>query len=386
MQGKDLGSDEYQQEFQNALMAMQRELNLRNRNVVINAPQKKLVEDHPSGSGTGAQKENKGLNIIQGKGKEIINKENITKGQIKEKIPPQEPPIKIVEEKKDVIIAEKIDKSFSFESEMAKIKISLPFNEICKNKEYKDQLIKMLKVDDKIVCSDTVNLQDYNPTILFGPRAEGPQDEDVPPFYVTIKVHDQNLHNAMIDSGASHNLMPKEIMDNLGLEITRQYKDLYSFHSRKLKCPRLIKDLVVSLHQIPEKSIVMDIVVVEVPGKFGLLLSRSWSAKLKGTMQMDMSYATIPVFGVQRRLYRENRLKYMINSKECPENHPIYVVDTDMGSAIFYNSEHNDLEDHLIRMHKNQEIEESKEETDVDCDNAEKWFTMHFDGACSKEG
>ena len=244
----------------------------------------------------------------------------------------------------------------------------------------------MLKVDDKIVCSDTVNLQDDNPTILFGRRAEGPQDEDVLPFYVTIKVHDQNLHNAMIDFGASHNLMPKEIMDNLGLDITRQYKDLYSFDSRKVKCLGLIKDLVVFLHQIPEKCIVMDIVVADVPAKFGLLLSRSWSAKLKGTMQMDMSYATIPVFRVQRRLYRENKLKYMISSKECPENYPIYVVDTDMGSAIFYNSGHNDPEDHLIRVHKNQEIQKSKEETDVDCDNAEKWFNMHFDGACSKEG
>ena len=79
----------------------------------------------------------------------------------------------------------------------------------------------------------------------------------------------------MIDTGASHNLMPKQVMDALGLDITRQYKDLYSFDSRRVRCIGLIKDLVVSLHQIPEKSIVMDIVVAEVPPKFGLLLSRS---------------------------------------------------------------------------------------------------------------
>jgi hypothetical protein len=48
--------------------------------------------------------------------------------------------------------------------------------------------------------------------------------------------------------------------------------------------------------------------------KFGMLLSRSGATKLKGTLQMDMSYATIPIFGEQRRLYRENRLAYMINS------------------------------------------------------------------------
>ena len=37
----------------------------------------------------------------------------------------------------------------------------------------------------------------------------------------------------------------------------------------------LIKDLVISLHQIPEESVVMDIVVADVPTKFGMLVSRS---------------------------------------------------------------------------------------------------------------
>ena len=98
--------------------------------------------------------------------------------------------------------------------------------------------------------------------------------------------------------------MPKIIMDNLGLDITRPYKDLFYFDSRKVKCLGLIKDLVTSLHQMPEKSVVMDLVVADFHVKFGMLLSRSWSTKLKGTLQMDMSYATIPVFGEQRRLYR----------------------------------------------------------------------------------
>ena len=52
---------------------------------------------------------------------------------------------------------------------------------------------------------------------------------------------------------------------------------------------------------------------------------------------MYMSYATIPIFGEQRRLYRENRLAYMISSPEYLENHPIYSVDTNLGSAIFCN-------------------------------------------------
>ena len=114
------------------------------------------------------------------------------------------------------------------------------------------------------------------------------------------------LHNAMFDSGASHNLVPKIVMDSLGLDITRPYKDMYSFDSREVKCLGLVNDLVVSLHQIPEKSLIMDVVMANVPPKFGMLLSRSWVAKLKGTLQMDLSYATIPVFGEQRQLYIEH--------------------------------------------------------------------------------
>ena len=40
----------------------------------------------------------------------------------------------------------------------------------------------------------------------------------------------------------------------------------------------------------------MDCIVAYILVKFGMLLYRSWSSKLKGTLQMDMAYATIPIF------------------------------------------------------------------------------------------
>jgi hypothetical protein len=68
-----------------------------------------------------------------------------------------------------------------------------------------------------------------------------------------------------MDSGASHNLMPKSVMDELGLEVTNTYHDLYSFDSRKFKCLGVIKDMVVTLFQLPMKSILMDIIVSDFP-------------------------------------------------------------------------------------------------------------------------
>jgi len=141
----------------------------------------------------------------------------------------------------------------------------------------------------------------------------------------------------MLDSGASHNVMPKIIMDKLGLQITRPYGNLYSFDSRRVKCMGLIKDLVVTLAQVPVKSILMDVVIADIPPKYGMLLSRSWGSNLGGSLQLDMMYATIPVFSGQfTRLYRETRLAYIVSDPQNPNNFPIYIADQDLGNCILF--------------------------------------------------
>jgi hypothetical protein len=55
------------------------------------------------------------------------------------------------------------------------------------------------------------------------------RDESPPPLYTSLNIHDKVLHNFLMDLGASHNLMPKIVMEELGLEVTKAYHDLYSF-------------------------------------------------------------------------------------------------------------------------------------------------------------
>jgi len=135
-----------------------------------------------------------------------------------------------------------------------------------------------------------VNLVDDQPELMFGLEVDGQNDNGVvAPFYISLKIHDLILHNTMLDSGASHNLMPKTMMEKLGLEVTRPYKYFHSFDSNKVKCIGLIKYLCITLAQIPTKSMVMDIIVEDIPPKYGMLLSRSWGDKLRGTLHLDMS-------------------------------------------------------------------------------------------------
>jgi ribonuclease HI len=228
----------------------------------------------------------------------------------------------------------KLTSSFNFEHEIQKIRIPVPLTELIKHEGFKKRFSEILQSEVSCLPTDSINLQDEKPAVILGPMIEDRNDSS-PPFYTSLNIHDKVLHNCLMDSGASHNLMPKTVMEELGLEVTRAYHDLYSFDSRKVQCLGVIKDLVVTLFQLPMKSVVMDIVVADVPPKFGMLLSRSWIKRLGGTLQMDLTYATIPVFGGEhRRLYREAQLAYIISDEANPTNHPIFALDTDLGSSV----------------------------------------------------
>jgi hypothetical protein len=208
------------------------------------------------------------------------------------------------------------------------------WSKLAKNPIYRKQIAKIISFSENESQADVINLEDDKPNIIFGPHFEGARDT-VAPFYITLTVYDHLLHNCMLDFGASHNVMPKAIMDRLGLEITRPYGDLYSFDSRKVKCIGMIKDLVVNLAQIPAKSVLMDVVVADIPPKYGMVLSRSWGTKLGGSLQLDMTYATIHVFGGQFTcLYRETRLAFMVSDPLNPNNYPVYIADQDLGNFI----------------------------------------------------
>ena len=82
------------------------------------------------------------------------------------------------------------------------------------------------------VPSDTVNLQEENPKFFIGSALEEKTKNDAsasPPFYITLTIHEQMIHNFLLDLGEYHNLMRKAVMEALGLSITKPYHDLYAF-------------------------------------------------------------------------------------------------------------------------------------------------------------
>jgi len=120
-------------------------------------------------------------------------------------------------------------KPFDLEAEIGKLKISIPLAELAKHDVYRQQIKRSLQMPEN---RDDVNVLDDQPKLLFGPEVDGKSTVGVVlPFYVSPHIHDKVLHNVMFDSGASHNPMLKDIMEKLNLDVTRPYKDLFSFDS-----------------------------------------------------------------------------------------------------------------------------------------------------------
>jgi hypothetical protein len=99
----------------------------------------------------------------------------------------------------------------------------MPLVELARNLIYKKQVAKEINLSDAECQDDVINLKDEKPTIMFGPHIENSKDF-IAPFYITLNVHDHLQHNCMLDSGASHYLIPNITMEKLGLEIMRPYQ------------------------------------------------------------------------------------------------------------------------------------------------------------------
>jgi hypothetical protein len=130
----------------------------------------------------------------------------------------------------------------------------------------------------------------------------------------------------MLDSGASTNVMSLKVMKQLGLKTTHPYGNVCGIDSKKVKVYGLIEDVEVYLEDFPHIGLIMNIVVIDVPDAWGMLLSRSWEATLGGFLSMDLTHAHIPMGdGTFKILYnREVSRKHVLD-----QNDPDYSSEDD---------------------------------------------------------
>ncbi|KAH9296175.1 hypothetical protein KI387_039763, partial [Taxus chinensis] len=93
-----------------------------------------------------------------------------------------------------------------------------------------------------------------------------------PPFYVSLIIGNQLVHNCMIDSGASSSVMPKQIADQLGLQYEITSKGVVQLDGTAVATVGVIRNLSLTLHACPNVVVLQDVSIIDLPPLFALVL------------------------------------------------------------------------------------------------------------------
>ena len=96
--------------------------------------------------------------------KDIPKSTPLKDNELPKEVVPKEKDLQEEEINRDLI--ERSTPPFNLQAEISKVKIVVPFNEIIRIPEYRGQLSHMIKFEE---TSDTLNLHDDKPKIMFGP-------------------------------------------------------------------------------------------------------------------------------------------------------------------------------------------------------------------------
>jgi hypothetical protein len=98
-----------------------------------------------------------------------------------------------------------------------------------------------------------------------------------PPFVLTFEIFNRNVHNCMVDSGASSNVMPLSVCQKINAEVKPSDLKIIQLDRTNVKVIGEIKNVLIRLSSNPKVHQIIDIIVVDITEFYGLFLSRDWS-------------------------------------------------------------------------------------------------------------
>ncbi len=143
---------------------------------------------------------------------------------------------------------------------------------------------------------------------------------EVPPFLLSIWIYGRNLHNYLIDSRASYNVMPLSISQMLGAIPQPTSRVVIQLDKIEVKVIDVLKDVRIQLTTDPRIQDIIDIHVINIPKMYGMLLSREWTKCLRGWFSMDFTQLWLAWKGLnnQIKIDAEPKLKAMITEYNAP--------------------------------------------------------------------
>ena len=114
------------------------------------------------------------------------------------------------------------------------------------------------------------------------------------PFLLSFDIFNHNVHNCLVDSGESANVMPLSVSKRINGQSTPSTGKIIQLDRTIVKVVGEMNDVLIRLVVDEKVWQFIDIMVVDIPDAYGLILSRDWSAKLDGYFATDWSHLWFP--------------------------------------------------------------------------------------------
>jgi hypothetical protein len=179
----------------------------------------------------------------------------------------------------------KVNLDFDFEGALSKMHVNVPLREAIKIPSIKERF-------DTFFCG---TVEPMDPPIMLQVDHFKIQYGENPPFFMTLMMNNKYLNNCMLDTSASANMMSLKVMQQMGLKVTRPYRNVCGFESKAIPTHGVVENVEVQLKEFPEKTVHIDIIVVDVPDVLGMLLSRKFGAMIGGSLEMNLTFLRLPL-------------------------------------------------------------------------------------------
>ena len=265
---------------------------------------------------------------------------------------------------------------------------------MCKVPQQKERLLKALEaLDEKL---PTVN-QPQEEEEIEETNIGGKFKSKHPPFLLTFEIFNHNVHNCLVDSGASVNVMPISVYKKINGQPKPSTWRVVQLDRTDVKVMGEMEDVLIRLSSNDKVCQVINIMVADIPDAYGLVSSRDWSAKLHRYFASDWSHLWLPYKGIpnQIKILREPHMKYNVTRLE-EKNEPMdsvlgnYFIELEPGNyQVEEASNTSDTQPDLLRFSQDDEIDCKIVDLAVGIDShsvVSDFWTLFFDGSKTLEG
>eukprot|EP00253_Pinus_taeda_P005164 PITA_05164 len=137
---------------------------------------------------------------------------------------------------------------------------------------------------------NTANKIDPNDIALIGGRSRS----HTPPFLLTYEIFNKNIHNCLVDFGASTNILPRSICAKLNVQPQKSAVRIVQLDRSQVEVIGELNQVTIRLSSNPKVCQVINILVADIPEFYGLILSRDWSEKLRGYFSTNWWHMWLP--------------------------------------------------------------------------------------------